>query len=227
MRSQDPPYARVCPGIWDHAQTNWTKDQTILAFYVLTNPSKTTEGLYRMKLAHVAADLPGKWSVARVRNALNSLIADGFAKYDEAHQVVLIPQAMKYQRPDNENQQKAAIRKLAAIRETSLWPDFIEAASRYCPAFRDRLLEAFPQGYSQGIPQPPALSPAQALSQAPAQTPNTQSSVAQDSEAQCFKNSNSEDSSSDSSDPSFAGSGHDKPVRVDHETGELLADELD
>ena len=116
-------YNRVSPRFWPEAQAGgWSDDMKMLGLYLLTCEHRTTEGLYRLPVEYMAADLSGAdglgcdlagaWSAERVRQALAQLSADGFVKYDHAARVVFLPRALVYQAPENPNQRKAAIKSL-------------------------------------------------------------------------------------------------------------------
>lgn len=170
MSRPSPGYARVCPRFWAQArEENWTDDMVVLALYLLTCEQRTTEGIFRLPVEYMSADLPEGWVSERVRVSLAALEEQGFLRYDHKARVVFLPKAMKYQRPDNRNQQIAALRNLLELPETSLLAEFISAAKQYCPAFADFLAsqglrqglrQGLPQWLRQGIPDPPAPTPA-------------------------------------------------------------------
>ena len=111
-----PIYFRVSPAIW-RART-WTDDMRLLACYLLTSPHRTLEGLFILPKGYICADL--RWSAERLAEPFAGLTADGFIAYDEAAEVCLIVKALKYQRPENPNMDKAAIRRLVTVPASSL-----------------------------------------------------------------------------------------------------------
>ena len=152
MSKDDATYSRVSSRFWAQAHDEeWTDDMVILGLYLLTCEARTTEGLYRLPKGYMAEDLPGEWPMQRLTVSLDALVLNGFVQYDEKARVVFLPSAMKYQRPDNANQQTAAIRKLKSMPETYLWEPFLEAAKTYCGAFHQRLVQAFPKGLAKGL----------------------------------------------------------------------------
>lgn len=201
MSRREAPYARVSPGFWrDSKRHQWTSDATMLGIYLLTCEHKTTEGLFALPLEYARADLPGLWSIPKIKRALGELEDHGFAYYDHDSGVVLLTDAMKIQRPDAPGQRTAAKRKLAALPATSLWPRFLQAAEMYAPDFHKELEEEVLDGmypdmqdamvHSLALALAPALAPTQA--QALAQNSNSNSilntrnssSIAQDSTTQ-------------------------------------------
>jgi hypothetical protein len=205
MSRRAAPYARVSPGFWrDSKRHQWTSDATMLGIYLLTCEHKTTEGLFALPLEYARADLPGRWSTPKIKKALGELEAHGFAYYDHDSGVVLLPHAMKIQRPDAPGQRKAAKGKLAALPATSLWSRFLQAAEMYAQDFHKELEQEVLDGmypdmqdamvHSLALALAPTLSPAPAPTLAPTPTHthtqysklNTQnsSSIAQDSMTQ-------------------------------------------
>jgi len=174
----------------------------MLGIYLLTCEHKTTEGLFALPLEYALADLPGRWSIPKIKKALGELEAHGFAYYDHDSGVVLLPHAMKIQRPDAPGQRTAAKGKLAALPATSLWSRFLQAAEMYAQDFHKELEQEVLDGmypdmqdamvHSLALALAPTLSPAPAPTLAPTPTPTqysklkTQdsSSIAQDSTTQ-------------------------------------------
>lgn len=203
MSRRDAPYARVSPGFWrDSKRHQWTSDATMLGIYLLTCEHKTTEGLFALPLEYARADLPGLWSIPKIKKTLGELEAHGFAYYDHDSGVVLLPHAMKIQRPDAPGQRTAAKGKLAALPATRLWSRFLQAAEMYAQDFHKELEQEVLDGmypdmqdamvHSLALALAPTLSPAPAptLAPTPTHTQNSilktqnSSSIAQDSTTQ-------------------------------------------
>lgn len=153
-----PIYFRVSPAIW-RART-WTDDMRLLACYLLTSPHRTLEGLFILPKGYICADL--RWSPERLAEPFAGLTADGFIAYDEAAEVCLIVKAMKYQRPENPNMDKAAIRRLVTVPASSLDGLFHASAEQYAPRLAERLAERLPErfGKSQLCSSSTQLNPA-------------------------------------------------------------------
>jgi len=142
-------YYKVGPAFWtDHA--TWSDDERLLALYILTTPHRSTEGLFRLPVAYMMADLG--WSDRRVVRALDALVADDFIEYDNQASVVLIVKALKWQQPSNPNGVKAAVRALRRVPPTVLATRFRELAER----FAERLAEGLPEGIPAGLGDPPS-----------------------------------------------------------------------
>lgn len=139
-----PRYFRVSPKFWADSAA-WSDDAKILSLYLLTCPHRATEGLYRLPKAYAQADLG--WAREAFDKAFDELLAVGFISYDDDAQVVLIRKALKYQAPENDNQARGAIKSLAELPETRLWPEFRQLAERYSERLSKRLAEAFGEQY--------------------------------------------------------------------------------
>lgn len=162
-------YWRVSPKIWLH--NSWDDRVKLLALYILTCPHRTTEGLFRLPKQYICADLG--WDMEALAKPFARLIQDGFIEYDEENQVMFICKALKYQRPDNPNQQQAAINKLSQLPPTPLWPRFLAAAQAYAEPFAQALRKAFPQAIPKGIGNSPAPAPPPPPAPTQAQAPTT------------------------------------------------------
>ena len=139
-------YFRVSPRIWTES---WSEDARLLAFYVLTCPHRSTEGLFRLPKAYTLADLG--WTEARFSPAFEELTEAGFIEYDEAAQILLIVKALKYQAPANPNGLTAAMRIVEQLPPTPLLLRFQQLAEQ----FSERLAE----GLSERFAQSPSPSP--------------------------------------------------------------------
>lgn len=113
-------YNRISTKFWtDEKVLQWDNETRLLALYLLTCSHKTTEGLFRLPKQYICADL--EW----LAKPFAKLLEDGFIMYDEEVKVILINNALKYQSPDNPNQEKAAISLLKELPETELLYEFI------------------------------------------------------------------------------------------------------
>jgi hypothetical protein len=124
-------YYRVSPQFW-HASAGWEDRLSLLGLYVQTCEHRTTEGLYRLPLAYVAADL--EWPLQTAKQKLGDLQTTGFVKYDAAAQVLLLTDALEVQAPKTPDQITGAIRRLKTVPATGLLLDLLDLAeySREC-----------------------------------------------------------------------------------------------
>lgn len=142
-----PIYFRVSPSLW--RARSWTDDMRLLACYLLTSPHRTLEGLFILPKGYICGDL--QWSAERLAEPFAGLVADGFLAYDETAEVCLLVKALKYQRPENPNMDKAAIRRIVAVPESRLDGLFLASAQQYAKRFAARLAERLPERF--GKPQ--------------------------------------------------------------------------
>jgi hypothetical protein len=148
-------YFRVGPSVWtDHA---WGDDERLAALYLLTSPHRRTEGIFRMPLEYAATDIG--WTAKRFRKAFDQLLADGFVEYDEKASVCLIVNALKWQKPENPNQVKAAVKAFASLPVSPLRERFVTLARTLCPTLAEALTEGLAEGLPEGIPHSPTPTP--------------------------------------------------------------------
>ena len=134
----DFKYHRVSSRFWaDEKTMRWDDDTRLLALYLLTCPHRTTEGLFRLPKPYIAADLG--WSMERLEKPFAKLLADGFIKYDETVSVMLLPNALKYNPPENTNQAIRAARTVAELPETPLLREFQRLAEQYSERLAEQL----------------------------------------------------------------------------------------
>lgn len=139
-------YYQVSPKIWtDEKALAWGDSERLLAFYLLTCPHRNLEGLYRLPLTYVAADLG--WSEKRVRKALGRLVEDNFVSYDEDVEVVWVRNVLRYQAPKSEKQVAGAMASLNQVPATPLRDRLREVAETLAPALAKAITEGNANGY--------------------------------------------------------------------------------
>lgn len=125
-------YYPISPLFWTDAEVRgWSDNTKLLALYLLTCDHRNLEGLYRLPLAYVEADLG--WAPDDLTGYIDPLYKADFCRYDEAAQVILIPRALKYHQPRSTPQVTGAVRALKAVPDTTLWGDFVEIARDLAP----------------------------------------------------------------------------------------------
>lgn len=146
-------YWRVSPKFWPES-SSWSDDGRLLALYLLTCPHRTTEGLFRLPKPYMVADIG--WSSERLAEAMAELLGEGFIEWDEKRSLVLIVNAMKYQAPENPNQRKSAVIKLAELpRESPLTCTFKRLAEQFCEPLAKELPQGFGEPQALALPQTP------------------------------------------------------------------------
>lgn len=162
-------YVRFCPRFWiDEKVLSLSEDAKILLFYILTCPHRTVEGLFRLPKPYICADL--EWSMERLAEPFAELLRQGFIRYDETVGVILIINALKYQYPENPNQIKSALAKLAELPETPLLKE----------------LQGLAEGLAEGFGKPPTPTPT------PTPTPETPLSEEEAAKGKVFDESSQE-----------------------------------
>jgi hypothetical protein len=131
-RTDVPRYYRVACHFWsDEKVATWPDSQKLLALYLLTTKHRTLEGFFVLPPQYIAADIG--WPLRRVKDMLLKLEAEGFIRFDEKTNLLLIRNALRYQQPDSKNVQKAVIarvRNLPASQE--LLNEFLSLARAHC-----------------------------------------------------------------------------------------------
>lgn len=153
------PYAKVFGTFYERSKKRgWDTSTLVLAKYVIDCEHRRSEGIYRLPMSYILEDLPKGWGKARIRKTFAILAQDGFAIYDEDSSVVLLLNALKREAPAGPDQTTGALKVLAKLPETVLWPRFLEAAERYAPDFAVALRGTFPerQNWGQNSPQTPS-----------------------------------------------------------------------
>ena len=134
---------------WPEARAkSWTDDMDKLALYLLTCEHRQLAGLYRLPLPYAGADLG--WIPERVELALDQLILDGFAAYDDNAQVVMVCSTLKRQAPKSEKHITGAVNSLKKLPETALLLTLLAAAETHSEGFAIAIREGFPS-LSDGV----------------------------------------------------------------------------
>jgi hypothetical protein len=134
----------------------------LLAMYLLTSPHRISEGLYRLPKNYICADL--EWQPKDLDKAFTKLLELGFIKYDHHHKIILIPEVVAYQTPQNQNQEKSAVKKLRPLKNSPLFKEFVELNKSINSSFYKRLCKEF----GESLALDPSPAPAQSQSQTPA-----------------------------------------------------------
>lgn len=141
-------YYPVSPLFWsDKKVVKWDEHHRYLALYLLTCEHRNLEGLYRLPLAYIQADLG--WSFEDVEQRINDLVADDFIQYDHGAHVIFLPKALKYHTPKAPKQIQGAINVLQQVPDTDLWGPFMAAAEVFAPQLHAAIL-SLSGGLDQG-----------------------------------------------------------------------------
>jgi hypothetical protein len=140
--SIDSRYIRVASKFWqDEKVKALSDDAKLLYLYVLTSPHSNMAGYYVLPKPYVAYDL--NWLPERLDKAFSELLKQGLVKYCKQSDVVLIPNFLKYNPIQNQNQAKGAARRVAELPSNTLREDFRTVLERYAEQFVERFTEWF------------------------------------------------------------------------------------
>jgi hypothetical protein len=128
----------VSPGVW--GDFNELDHTTMLVYlYVLSCPHRFSEGLYRLPVPYVAADL--NLTPQEATEALERLRAARKIEYDSAAGVVFDRSALTVLPPKSPEQIKGAIRKLRQVPRTPLLVELHAMAAIHSPLFAEAIEE--------------------------------------------------------------------------------------
>ena len=143
-------YNVIANTFWtDEKVVKWDIDTKLLAAYILSCSHKMTEGIFRIPKNYITADLG--MEKERLDKAFAKLLEDDFIKYDEDTNILFITKALKYNAPDNPNQEKSAIKCLERLPKTYLLDEFIASAKKYKESFFERLDKRFGEPQTQTL----------------------------------------------------------------------------
>ncbi len=154
-------YLTIPRGFWEKV-SRLSDDERVMIFYLVACPHRTSEGLYRLRAAYIAADL--EWGSERVSDALSRLIETGLIRYCSTCEVVWIVDLLVAQVPKGEKQIKGACNKLRELPATCILPLFINECERLSEDLGKALRKEF-----EGVPDTPCNTPS--ISRTPTHTP--------------------------------------------------------
>lgn len=135
--------------IWNDDKFPFATDQCQLVFFhILTTPMSTPFGLYKASVEALAAEK--RWDVKAYRKAFEEAFRAGFVKYDERAQVILIPNFLKYNPPNNPNVLKAWANIYEEIPKSPLKDEFFQSLK----AFLEDLGEGFDKAFAKAWRKP-------------------------------------------------------------------------
>ncbi len=131
-RPDVPRYYRVACHFWsDEKVVTWPDSMKLLALHLLTTRHRVLEGFFVLPPEYVAADM--KWPLRRVKDMLAKLEAEGFIRFDQKTNLLLLRNAFKYQQPDSPNVQKAVISRVRNLPDShELMNEFLSLARAHC-----------------------------------------------------------------------------------------------
>lgn len=123
-------FSKVDKSFWyDSKVESWQEQTKFFALYLLTNQHTNSEGFYKLPVAYISFDLNLK--AEKINKMLQQLEEEDFISYDYQQSIILIKKGLKYNNVKNKNQRKSAYNRIANLRQSSLFPLFIEQAKIY------------------------------------------------------------------------------------------------
>jgi hypothetical protein len=128
-RPDVPRYSRVPEAFWMWS-VSWPDEMKIAALYFMTSPHRTMEGIFLLPVGYATADL--QWTPKKVSKAITFLTEQDFLRFDPTTSTLLLKDALKWQAPENENQAKSCLRRIANLPNTALLGEFLLLAKQHC-----------------------------------------------------------------------------------------------
>ena len=152
-------YRKIDPRIWNDEKFRSLSHEAQRAFFfVLTHPSMTGLGAFRISRAGMAEELgldPKGFAIP-----FQELLEKGLVKYDEKAFLIYAPNFLKYNQPENPNVIKGWAVALDLLPECALKDEVLRRAES-CAAKTDAGLKAFrtafgelPKGLAKGLGEP-------------------------------------------------------------------------
>lgn len=138
-------YRKIDVRVWfDDKFRSLSDDGKLIWFYLLSNPNTTAiPGLYRLSAEAAAADLG--WTLERWLKGFAEPFRKGMAKADWTAHVVYIPNAIRYNPPENPNVVKGWTTALDEIPDCPLKNEAMERVWQTLP-------KGFPKPFRKGLP---------------------------------------------------------------------------
>jgi len=159
-------YRKIDPRIWNDEKFRTMSPGGKLVFmFFLTHPNLTALGAMRGTIPGLAAELG--WRGKDFKQAFEEVFVKGMVRHDPEAACFLIPNFLKYNRPESPNVVKAWSASLDLIPECGLKVELIQRAKAFAEALPEAFREALPksmpyQEQKQELEQeqePPPVSP--------------------------------------------------------------------
>jgi hypothetical protein len=138
-------YQKLHSQIWHDEKFPLLSDQGKLLFiYLLSSPHSNSIGLYVIPKPYIVADL--NWTTQQLNKPFLELLDKELIKYDETVKLLIIPNHLKHNPLENQNQTKAAIKIVQTLPKTSIISDLFELLNK---PFHKPLLEVLTEQYSE------------------------------------------------------------------------------
>jgi len=135
-------YHNIHCRIWSDDKFPFSSDDCQLVFFhLLTSPMSTQFGLYKASIPALAAEK--RWPEKRYTKGFREAFEKGFIKYDEKHQVILIPRFLKYNKPNNPNVLISWGKAYNELPECEVKYEFYQYFNEFLKDFGESFQEAF------------------------------------------------------------------------------------
>jgi hypothetical protein len=143
-------YRKVDSRIWNDAKFRALSDNGKLVFFMLlTHPSMTALGAMRTTLAGLAEELG--WSVEAFREGFREASQKGMAKHDEKACLMVLPNFLRYNRPESPNVVRAWGESLDLLPECPLKCELMEQVRGFVEGLSKAFVEALPKAFAKSM----------------------------------------------------------------------------
>lgn len=137
-------YTRIRSKFWgDEKVKTWDGDTKLLALYILTSPHNNMIGCYILPKLYICADLG--MDLEQLHKPFAKLLEDGFIKYDEQNNLILINNFLKHNPIENKNQAIAATKIVQDLPRSPLLSDLKQFAEQLGKPFLEQFIEQIPE----------------------------------------------------------------------------------
>ncbi len=164
-------FRKIDPRIWSDAKFRELSDKAQFLFLMLlTHPHLTMLGAMRATIPGLAAEKG--WTAEAFREAFQEALAKGMAEHDERACLVVLPNFLKYNKPESPNVVKSWADALDLLPECSLKTRVIARSKAFAEGLGEAFAKALPEAFAKALPEDYAESGAGAGAGAGAVNPS-------------------------------------------------------
>jgi len=150
-------YRKVDTRLWNDEKFRSLPDLAKLLFlFLLTHPHMTSIGAMRCSCVGLAAELG--WGEKVFREAFREVSGKGMAKVDEKASCLLLPNFLKYNRPESPNVVKSWLGCIDLIPECTLKTETVQRVKGFLESLSEDFVKALPKGFAEAFGKPSANS---------------------------------------------------------------------
>jgi hypothetical protein len=144
-------YRKVDSRIWNDAKFRSLTDNGKLAFLMLlTHPGMTALGGMRSTIPGLAEELG--WTTEAFREAFREALRKGMAEHDEKACLIVLPNFLRYNRPESPNVVKAWVESLDLLPECALKGQLIKRVKGFTEGMSEAFGKALPEAFAKAMP---------------------------------------------------------------------------